>query len=326
MPLIFSHLTREQLQTLHPPQTVFLFPVGLLEDHGPHLPMGLDLHEASTLCDLAAQRLEQEMPGWTCVLMPAAPLGVDGITSESPLTVRAHVLRDWLVDACRALIRQDFIHFVAFSGTHSPKQLTAIEDAGKIIARSGMLGLGWLSVLARALGTGGSWVRARPSLISASSSLVSALKVRQSPLYSDPEEHGGKRDTSVALALSPELVGPHALQLLPVERSKSRIRRWFRHWRRKSGGYWGAPAQAHPEHGVAELREQLDTIIPKLRAVYQEGANPEYLFRSWYSVIPLNQSFFLAWILGFSSLLLIGVWFYLTWKTTPLSSLFNQDY
>src|SRR6201986_4099565 len=99
MPLEFVSLTRAKLDALPKASTVFFFPVSPLEDHGPHLPLGLDLFEAAELCKLAAERLERDMPGWNAGIMPAAPLGIDSNTQALALTVRAHVLRDWLVDA-----------------------------------------------------------------------------------------------------------------------------------------------------------------------------------------------------------------------------------
>ncbi|MCM2322771.1 MAG: creatininase family protein, partial [Oligoflexia bacterium] len=135
MPFDFAAISSDQLRSLPRSRTVFFFPVGPLEDHGPHLPMGLDLYEARRLCELAAERTEKELPGWTAVLMPPAPLGLEGNTTSLVLSVRGHVLRDWLVDACSALIRQGFLHFACFSGHLGPRQLTAIEDAGKIIRR-----------------------------------------------------------------------------------------------------------------------------------------------------------------------------------------------
>src|SRR4051794_39123164 len=123
MPTEFSKITAYQLEGLSRDRTVFFFPVGPLEDHGPHLPMGLDLEEASRLCILAAQQLEAELPGWSGIVMPGAPLGIDSNTTHLSVTVRPHVLRDWLVDSCSGLIRNHFVHFVCFSGHRGPRQL-----------------------------------------------------------------------------------------------------------------------------------------------------------------------------------------------------------
>src|SRR5512135_3663618 len=103
MPIEFQAISADQLRQLPPKQTVFFFPVGPLEDHGPHLPLGMDLIEARQACVLAATKVEADLPGWRGVIMPAAPLGVESKTSAIALTVRSYVLRDWLVDSCRSL-------------------------------------------------------------------------------------------------------------------------------------------------------------------------------------------------------------------------------
>src|SRR3954469_22471072 len=108
MPLALSDLTRTKLDELPKASTVFFFAVGPLEDHGPHLPLGLDLSEASWLCKAAAERLESEKAGWGGVLMPPFAAGIDSNTRELALTVRSHVLRDWLVDTCRGLKKAGF--------------------------------------------------------------------------------------------------------------------------------------------------------------------------------------------------------------------------
>src|SRR6185312_7785915 len=124
MPLELARISAKQLEVLPRAQTVFFFPVGPIEDHGPHLPMGLDFIEAGELCRLAATRMEKEMPGWVGILMPPVPLGIESDTTSVALTVRPHVLRDWLVDSARGLNRIGFRHFVCFSGHLGPKQPT----------------------------------------------------------------------------------------------------------------------------------------------------------------------------------------------------------
>ena len=55
MPIELTKITASQVQLLPREKTVFFFPVGPLEDHGPHLPLGLDMEEASRLCFLASR-------------------------------------------------------------------------------------------------------------------------------------------------------------------------------------------------------------------------------------------------------------------------------
>jgi len=309
MPVELVNITAEQLSQLPSQKTVFFFPVSALEDHGPHLPLGIKLFEARKLCELAAQRLEKEHPGWTGVIMPDAPLGVDTVTTSIVISVRAHVLRDWLLDSSRNLMRLGFVHFVCFSGHLSPKQLTAVEEAGKMLLR----GRAWLpSTLYRR-----SYRRA--NLVSARSALIPASEVRHSPLWADPKEHGGTRDTSIGLYLCPQVVAG-SYSALP---SKTPVANYWRrallHWRRKLSGYWGDPKSATAPEGLKTLETEVNDLFPKLRAVW-EGANPNFLFRSWYSVIPPNKGFFKIWVLAIFLIAILFVWTYFTMEGLLLTS------
>lgn len=298
MPLEFSKLSATQFETLDREKTVFFFPVGPLEDHGPHLPMGLDLAHATKLSMMAGERLEQEKPGWKAVLMPSLALGVDANTTTLAITVRAHVLRDWLIDSCRSLVRDGFMHFVCFSGNAGPKHLTAVEEAGRILWRS-------------------HWYRRRskkPRLVSASSAMVTARQVLRSPFWPSPPEHGGSADTSVALAMAKSLVDPVYTSLPQVDGSDSALGRLVRRMRRQANGYWGDPAHATAAQGEKMLQDTIDRVFPKLNAVW-EGANPRWIFRSWYGILPPNQSFFRAWLLAVA---VAGVFFAMVWVNSWL--------
>jgi creatinine amidohydrolase/Fe(II)-dependent formamide hydrolase-like protein len=293
----FSRLTSEQFKALSPEKTVFFFAVGPIEDHGPLLPMGIDLLEAYQLCFSSAQRLERELPGWTGVLMPPVPLGVEANTQNIALTVRPHVLRDWLVDACKSLKKSGFRHFVCFSGHLGPKQLTAIEDAAKIITKR-----------SRFLPTS-----RHCELVSASSAQVSAADLKESLFWPDPKEHGGARDASVSLWLK-QVSEPERLStLISQDRPDTWIARGSKRFAGKVSGYWGAPAFATEEAGRKEISSTLDLVFPKLRAVW-EGSNPNSLFRSYYSIIPFNKSFFKAWVLAFIVLVLLLMWYSINFR------------
>ncbi len=299
MPIEFAKISSLQFSTLPKKKTVFFFSVGPLEDHGPHLPIGLDLEEANRLCYLAACHLENDMPGWVAVLMPPAPLGIDSNTTHLSITVRPHVLRDWLVDACHSLIRNGFFHFTCFSGHLGPRQLTAIEDAGTIIRKSGK----WHRWSYRIMGG----EKITPSLISASSGSVDFQRVLDSPFWPDPLEHGGKRDTSIALAIANHLVHPHYKTMPTIHREPSRWKRNINRRRGRLSNYWGTPADADVAYGEEEIIDFLNKLLPKMRAVW-EGANPNLLFKTWYSVLPSNKSFFKAWLLVFLICIFIGAW------------------
>ncbi|MCM2324650.1 MAG: creatininase family protein, partial [Oligoflexia bacterium] len=157
--------------------------------------------------------------------------------------------------------------------------------------------------------------RAVPSLVSANSALTSITDLGRSPLWPDPLEHGGARDTSVAQALG--LALPPAG--LPPDRP--RLGSWFgrsvSRWMRNLSGYWGTPSTASAAQGEAALNGTVERIFPKLRAVW-EGSNPNQLFRSWYSLLPPNKSFARGWMLAILLALALGLWLYLFlgWRAT----------
>jgi creatinine amidohydrolase len=299
MPTEFAKINSDQLRGLPRDRTVFFFPVGPLENHGPHLPLGLDLAESTRIAMLTAEKMEREMQGWTGVLMPSAPLGIDSNSREAAITVRPYILRDWLVDSCRSLTRIGFQNYVCFSGNLGPKQLTAIEEAGRIVSGSGFWGL-----IFRAFSFG---FKKRVVLVSASSALVNFKEVKRSPLEPRPLEHGGERDTSVALAIAKQLVSPTYSALPSSKTQPSRgVSRLFASDSARAI-YWGNPSSATAANGEKILTETVEDLFPKLRAVW-EGANPQAIFRSWYSVFPPNRSFYRAWLLAMMLVALICAW------------------
>jgi creatinine amidohydrolase len=300
MPVEFAKLTAREVQALARDKTVFFFAAGPLEDHGPHLPMSLDLMQASQLCFSAAERLEREMPEWKGAIMPGAPLGIESNTQKLALTVRPHVLRDWLVDTCFALEKAGFRHFVCFSGHLGPKQLTAIEDAGRIISKRGMF-------RPRKL---------RPTLVSASSAFVGMKDLKLSVLFPNPPEHGGQEDTSSALFMR-QIADPGLISNLEMKTSPSSVlERGVQRLTGKVEGYWGDPAHASAQDGQQHVLDQLNLVFPKLRAVW-EGANPNALFRSWYSILFYNRSFFKAWVLAMAVLAMFIAWYWANFAAIP---------
>jgi len=297
MPREFVLLKAPQVTALPRGETVFFFSVGPLENHGPHLPMGMDFFESRHLSQLAAERLERELPGWVGVIMPAAPMGIDGNSALS-LRVRAHVLRDYLVDLCKSLRKQGFRHFVCFTGHLGPKQITAIEEAGRIVEGSA----GLFRIFGKLSGS-----RAA-TFISASSGMIPPSAVKASPFQFYPMEHGGKRDTSVALDLGGKSwVSPEFLSLDSVDFVPSSFQRIFRPASKNGLSYWGNPAGATDAQGSAEMKSILDEIFPKMRAVWS-GSSAQSLFKSWYAVVPMHKSFFKAWVFIFFIAVMLVAW------------------
>src|SRR5262252_2657612 len=103
-----AEMTWEEVRDLDRARAVAVLPVGAIEAHGPHLPLGTDVVIAETMARAGAARMESQ--GTPAVLLPALPLtaapfgaSFAGTLSFSPATVMMLVL-----DLARELTRHGF--------------------------------------------------------------------------------------------------------------------------------------------------------------------------------------------------------------------------
>jgi creatinine amidohydrolase len=229
----WSEATWTELRDLDRGRAVALLPVGAVEAHGPHLPLATDLIIAGAMAEMAAPRLEEE--GWLPILLPAlaytaAPFGE------------------------------------AFPGTLSvrPATVTAlVEDVGRALAGTGVRGLGianahldpaHLAALHSAVGR----LRADTALAVAFPDLTRrpwALRLGEE--FVTGACHAGRYETSVVMAVQPELVREArrtALAANPASLSEA-IRAGKRSFVEAGGpeAYFGWPAEATAEEGWATL-------------------------------------------------------------------------
>jgi creatinine amidohydrolase/Fe(II)-dependent formamide hydrolase-like protein len=294
MPVLhLEKLRASELRALPRDRTLVFLPLGTIESHGDALPMGLDLIEAEALSIRTAEKMGKE--NWVCVLAPTAALSVDANTGSSGIRVRPHVLRDYLVDFCDSLAAQGFRYFIALSGNPGPRQLTAIEEAGKFLKKRHLRFRMFPNAKA-------------PVLVSGNSVVIDDAEKSVSHLFMSPTEHGGERDAGVALACSPELVDVGLLKALPRVDIKGTL---FQRWRDARNGktlsYWGNPAAGDAAKGNTLLDEKATTLVTKLKAAI-EGGKPHFIFKSWYSLVPTNQSLFKIWILVVCLAIILGGW------------------
>lgn len=284
----FQNLTFAELSKYDPQKTVVFLPLGTLEEQGQHLPVGLSLFEATAFTKKLSEKLGSDSKEWKTLVFPVAPLCIETHTSRFAVSVRPHVLRDYLVDVCEHLHHYGFRYFICYTGTPGPKQLTTIEEASKI-----------LKLKHTVFGFFGK--KSAPVLMSVSSAFLDGSEKSLNPFFLDPKEHAGERDTSIALHIqdTSHFNIDDIYQKLPDQALSSSVwERWLSKNRKKTSGYWGKPSQASAEKGATLFEEKLNTLYPKVKAALS-GSNEQSLFKSWYSLIPTNKSLFKVWILLF---------------------------
>src|SRR5438552_6495069 len=129
-----AEMTWEEARDLARARTVAILPVGAVEAHGPHLPLGTDVIIAQAMAAAGAARITAQ--GMSVVILPplpftAAPFGAGfaGTLSVTPSTVTA-----LLTDLARELTRQGFAALALANAHLDPAHrdaLTAAERAAR---------------------------------------------------------------------------------------------------------------------------------------------------------------------------------------------------
>ena len=285
----FAHLAAPEIELLPRGLTLFLFPIGGLEQHGPHLPTGTKLFQAEEWAKSLATELQTKLPAWNFILMPLLPLSVDSVTNRFSLNVRGHVVRDAIVDQCDELKRLKFQNFATVSSHMTPKQLSALEDASKIVSRRTLFG------------------GSRAQLISVMGALVNSKEIWDSPMIALPKEHAGSFDTGLMIQWNSSLVSPSFRELPAIEKPKASVSRFIAYLKHEIDGYWGKPADASAESARLNFQGEVQTLAEKMKPWLEQNKG-QGIFTSGYRYFPLNGSYFKAYFLAVIFFVMMLVW------------------
>ena len=242
-----AELTWEDVRDMERSRTVAVLPVGALEAHGPHLPLGTDNVIASAMARAGAERLASH--GLGAVLLPplaytAAPFGAAfaGTLSISPATVAALV-----ADLATEVTRHGFAALVIANAHLDPAHLGALAEGQRLAAARG----------------------ARPVICPDLTRRATAEKLTEE--FRSGACHAGRYEGSVVMAERPDLVRTAVARALPpVPASLSTAIRDGATTFEQAGGpraYFGAPADATAEEGAATIATLGDILADAVRAV-----------------------------------------------------------
>ncbi|MHB2016840.1 MAG: creatininase family protein [Candidatus Xenobia bacterium] len=130
-----EELNWKELDALDRNQTVFFIPVSPLEEHGPHLPVGVDYFHAESFSNEVAKSFCTSHPSWHAVIVPPLAVGVDVIDFVGSIRIRQRVLRDLMVDYGSSLARHGFKYIVVVSAHGGPGHIVALEEAAEMVSR-----------------------------------------------------------------------------------------------------------------------------------------------------------------------------------------------
>ena len=241
---LLEEMSSPALDALPRERTVIILTVSPLEEHGPHLPVGVDAFTARYFAESLAAGLVSSRPGWAVVLAPTLHLGTFTFDTVGTVRVRQRVVRDVVVDYGASLARAGFRYILVANGHGGPGHLVALEEAAAIVSRrhgttmASLSGhLAWEFLRGRYLGK-------------IEAALGRALSPEERLAFAE-DSHGGWWETSVMLLLKPHLVDEAYRRLPPARYSPSRKLVPNYPLRNGGDGYVGHPALADPSFARA---------------------------------------------------------------------------
>jgi creatinine amidohydrolase len=282
--LRLEELTAPALDALDRSRTLAVVGVSPLEQHGPHLPVGVDYLAARHFAEAIAERIVARRPGWTVVLTPTLPLGSFTFDAVGTIGVRQRVVRNAVVDYGRALARAG-IRYILVSNAHAgPGHLVALEEAAAIVARRHNVQM--------ASFTGHmAWEFFRGRYLARiETALGRSLTADERRAFAD-DAHGGWWETSLMLLLRPDLVDAGFRDLPPTRYPLPRRIRPNYPLRGEGQGYVGDPARADLTFAKATL-EVLVTEAASLAERLLDGRLEARHRRSPFRLVPLLRTDF----------------------------------
>ncbi len=232
-----ADLTSAQLADLCARRPVALWPLGALEPHGPHAPLGTDTLISVEMCERAAAQLA-DVPA---VVLPPLPFGVTryGAAFPGAVGVSEASLRAVVTDVAASLAGQGFRRLAIVNNHFEPEQVATLRAAA---AEAGAL---YLDLVRR------------------------GNAERLTDEFRRGSCHAGRYETSLVLADHPELVRTDRARTLspkPIDMPAA-IRAGQTSFvaMGMDQAYAGAPAEATAEEGKQTFEALTDMLVELIR-------------------------------------------------------------
>lgn len=229
---------------------VLLLPIGAIEPHGPHAPLGTDPIISIGMCERAARALEQD-PLVRALVLPPVPYGVTRYAAAFPggVHIGAHTLFSIIVDICNSLLDQRLHHIVLVNNHFEPEHVGTLRRVVETL-------------------------RAKPVARIAHLDLVRRENAeRLTEEFRSGSCHAGRYETSLVLADQPHLVDAQTMRRLPrvsinmpaaiAAGRTDFVAMGMEH------GYCGTPAEATAREGATTFDTLTTMLIDTIRELIQ---------------------------------------------------------
>jgi creatinine amidohydrolase len=257
-----------EIDALDRERTLLVLPVGMIEEHGPHLPVGADTLGVMSEVSGVLRKVSQALPDWNVVMMPPLNYGHGGaniigdrLAHPGTYGIRQSTLRSVVADLGGQVAQNGFKWMFVLNGHATPTHSIAINEACDFVSETFGVTMLHVTGLFRA-----------DAAIQASGEKINAKYFSTAELASfGMDVHAGVGETSGMLAVRPDLVASN-YKTLPSQAGRSleelRAIATATGWQ----GYLSSPAKATAAHGRAVKAWWIDGFTDLiLRAVRGEN-------------------------------------------------------
>lgn len=126
-----ANMTWKELENLGNKDVTVLFPLGVIEEHGPHLPLGTDIYFSVAVCRKIQHEIEQV--GGTCLIAPPYYWGINHCTGAFPgsFSLKENTLKLVLLDIFENLKQFGFTRIYCVNQHGDPVHMKTILQAVK---------------------------------------------------------------------------------------------------------------------------------------------------------------------------------------------------
>jgi len=295
----YEELSTPSLENIDRKQAIVILPIGPLEEHGPHLPFGVDAFNADYVAEETARLIGTIDKTITVVKIPVLYLGTHVYRAGGSLWTRQRVVRDLIVDYGRSLVRHGFRRLIIVSAHGGPRHFVALEEAAAIVSRE--RGVRMISLTSRIvvdflLGRYGEQIAAEMGI---------PLSMEDREVLS-MDYHAGWWETSMMLLLKPHLVDRNFVNLPPALVRRSQLRP-NSPWTVGPGlGYLGAPAAASIKFARASV-VVLGGEIRHILEAFLAGTLTAKRVHSPLFYIPVFRTNFRRWLISAGLIVSAGI-------------------
>lgn len=233
--IMFNMTVEEVREGLKEMKTVIL-PVGCTEQHGYHLPLSVDIHNATELTKMAS-----ELSG--CFVAPTLNYSFSGGTLPGTTNISPQVYSAFLMDIFQSFVEQGFKNIIVFLGHGGTENNKATYDAAE------------------------NFQRLRPSMDGVS---ISVTGFELSPTAMEAFKHGdfhaAQFETSLMMFWKPELI--------KMDRARRDEESFAESMRTDPDAYLTKTKKIDSPYVVPQLRQRPEMEVGVMGII--DGANAEY--------------------------------------------------